>query len=203
MAICRLESGHTFVTYDGINQLIAPARVGRFVAPPAVGNLLAEFPVSSLELKALFQAFDAALGQDMRQQGLIFGRAIAIGAKLAAQADAYGRRLFLYPELPAAALSHEFEKSTLPHHTHATELHHIVVGAMIMGLLLSNREQAIIYLQPGETLRLVESVQHWPYDPADGSHLVVSYFDRSPPEQGGQIVGDISKTFTGLEVTVI
>jgi hypothetical protein len=202
MAIARLKSGRTFVTYDGINRLIAPAKVGPFAIPPEVATIVSEASRSITDGPALLHAFDIALGEDIRLQGLLFGRVTSVAAERPGPADAYGRRLSIYPEIPAEVLSREFQRSTLPHFTHATELHHVVLGAMIMGLELPNEEQAIVYVGAGETLRLVDSVQHWPYDPADGSHTVVSYFDQFPQRQDGVVIGDMPKTFTGLKVKI-
>jgi hypothetical protein len=57
-------------------------------------------------------------------------------------------------------------------------------GAIVKGMQLGDDRQAVVYVTPGEWIRLFPSVLNWPIFPFGKPAIAVSHYDRQLNEMG-------------------
>ncbi|MGH8247654.1 MAG: hypothetical protein ACREUU_14640, partial [Gammaproteobacteria bacterium] len=72
-----------------------------------------------------------------------------------------------------------------PHRLGADDRHHVYAGSIVKGLVLADGRQGMIYVSPGEWIRLRKTVVNWPIFTYDGPNIAVSYFDCMPQTEDG------------------
>ena len=163
MAVLRLEDGRTFVRREVINEIIAPAAVEAVPVPGGLDDLLARRELSPPEIAALLDAgADPGLAEECRRVGW--------PPPLA--------QVF-WPGMPAR-LEEQLASFGPPHTNPAGEIHHVLDGAVIFGVVCTDGSQAIVVVQPGDALRIYEGVEHWSTLTADHRVKTVLYLSRPP-----------------------
>ena len=66
-----------------------------------------------------------------------------------------------------------------PHTNPADEVHHVVDGAVMFGLVLGGGAQALAVIQPGDVFRLQARTEHW--SKLTSEHLVKAILYLSQP----------------------
>ena len=67
-----------------------------------------------------------------------------------------------------------------PHTNPADEIHHVVDGAVVFGLVLAGDAQALAVVQPGEALRLSRGTEHWSTLTADHRAKTILFLSQPP-----------------------
>lgn len=67
-----------------------------------------------------------------------------------------------------------------PHTNPADEIHHVLDGAVMFGLVLASGSQALVVIQPGDALRVFEGTEHWSTLTSDHRVKTILYLSRPP-----------------------
>jgi 1,2-dihydroxy-3-keto-5-methylthiopentene dioxygenase len=175
MALLRTDDGRTFVGIDAINEVIAPTKVDAVGVPAGLDALLGQPSLTPEETKVLL---------DHRDPGLEAHRVRAGWPEPLAQV--------FFPGMPPAL--EEMLASFAPPHTNPVdEIHHVVDGAVVFGLVLGGGAQALVIVQPGDALHLHAGTEHWSTLTTDRCSKTVLYLSRPP---------GYAHAYTGTEIHV-
>jgi hypothetical protein len=162
MAVVRTEDGRTFATYGAINALIAPAQVEAVPVPSGIEHLTAPESLSPEQVHELLAHADP---------GLVTGCAAAGWPAPQAQV--------LWPGMPA-----ELEEMVAgfgpPHTNPVDEIHHVVDGAVVFGIVREDGSQALVVVQPGDALTIHEGTEHWSVLTAERRVKTFLFLSRPP-----------------------
>jgi hypothetical protein len=78
----------------------------------------------------------------------------------------------------------ELSKYVTPHNAIVHDWHCVFAGVIIKGMQLEDGRQAVVYVTPGEWIRLFPTVLSWPIFPFGKPVLAVSHYDRQLNELG-------------------
>jgi ARD/ARD' family len=162
MAILRTEDGRTFARYDAINDLIAPTRIEPVPVPVGLDALLAKAELTPRETETLLSSGDAALDAERARAGWPPARA----------------QVF-FPGMPTA-LEDMLAGFGRPHTNPVDEVHHVLDGAVVFGVVCSDSSQALAVIQPGDALRIFEGTEHWSTLTTDHRVKTILYLSRPP-----------------------
>jgi hypothetical protein len=162
MAVLRTEDGRTFVRHDAINDVIAPTRIDPVPVPPGLDDLLAKAGLDPEETERLLACGDASLEAERARAG--WPPALA--------------QVF-FPDMPDA-LEEMLAGFGPPHTNPADEIHHVLDGAVVFGLVLGGGAQALAVIQPGDALRIFEGTEHWSTLTTDHRVKTLLYLSRPP-----------------------
>jgi len=162
MAVLRTEDGRTYVRHDAINELIAPTRIDPVPVPAGLDALLAKAELTPEETERLLAGGDAGLEAERARAG--WPPALA--------------QVF-FPGMPRA-LEDLLASFGPPHTNPADEIHHVVDGAVVFGLVLGGGAQALAVAQPGDALRISQGTEHWSTLTADHRVKTILYLSRAP-----------------------
>jgi 1,2-dihydroxy-3-keto-5-methylthiopentene dioxygenase len=162
MAVLRTEDGRTFVRADVINEIIAPTRIEPIGVPTGLDALLAQTALTPAETTELLAHGDGSLEAERVRAG--WPPALA--------------QVF-YPGMPAP-LEDMLAGFGPPHTNPADEIHHVVDGAVVFGVVLAGGAQALAVVQPGDALRLFEGTEHWSTLTTDHRVKTILYLSRPP-----------------------
>jgi hypothetical protein len=162
VALLRTEDGSVYARYEAINDLIAPTRVEVVGVPAGLDALLARPDLTGDESTTLLAHGDPSLEAERLRNGW--------PPPLA--------QVF-FPGMPGA--SEEMLAGFGPPHTNpADEIHHVVDGAVVFGLVLSSGNQVLLVVQPGDALRIRAGTEHWSTLTTDHRSKVILYVSRAP-----------------------
>ena len=71
-----------------------------------------------------------------------------------------------------------------PHNIHVNDWHFVFSGTIVKGMQLQGDRQAVVYVTPGEWIRLAPSVLNWPIFSFGEPVIGLSYYDREPAAEG-------------------
>jgi hypothetical protein len=194
MAILRLSTGQVYTTIEDISSRIGSTRVGTFAYPESFRSAVAKLPVpltkegvdlltSKLDPAAV--ALPAKEGLTHRRLGCIIpptgGRSEFIFAFGASEKDA----------TPAQMTPEQLSAYTTPHRVLANDWHFVMRGGIIKGLQLAGGQQAVLYVQPGEWIRLNPQVVNWPIFPVGEPTIGISFFDQEWGTFGQETHADV------------
>jgi hypothetical protein len=162
MAVLRTEDGRTWARHDAINDLIAPTRIDPVPVPSGIGDLLAKQGLTSEETERLLEGGDAVLEEERERAGWPLALA----------------QVF-FEGMPAS-LEQVLAGFGPPHTNPANEIHHVLDGAVMFGLVLASGSQALVVIQPGDALRVFEGTEHWSTLTSDHRVKTILYLSRPP-----------------------
>ena len=162
MAILRTEDGRTYVRHDAINDLIAPTRIEPVSVPPGLDVLLAKAELTPRETETLVSYRDAALDAERARAG--WPPALA--------------QVF-FPGMPEA-LEDMLAGFGPPHTNPVDEVHHVLDGAVVFGVVLPGDSQVLAVIQPGDALRIFEGTEHWSTLTTDHRVKTILHLSRPP-----------------------
>ena len=162
MAVVRTEDGRTYVCHDAINDVIAPTRIDAVAVPRGLEVLLAKAELTPEETERMVAGGDAGLDAE---------RARAGWAPALAQV--------FFPGMPRA-LEDRLAGFGSPHTNPVDEVHHVLDGAVVFGLVLDWGAQALAVIQPGDVLRIFEGTEHWSTLTTDHRVKTILYLSRPP-----------------------
>lgn len=162
MAVLRTEDGRTYVRYDAINEVIAPTRIDPVPVPPGIDEVLAKPQLSAGETARLLQAGDPGLEAERVRAGWP-----------APLAQVLSRGM-------PAALEQMLAGFAPPHTNPADEVHHVVEGAVMFGLVLDGGAQVLAVVQAGDAFRLHAGTEHWSTLTTDHRVKVILYLSQPP-----------------------
>jgi hypothetical protein len=162
MAVLRTEDGRTYVGHDAVNGVIAPTRIDPVPVPRGLDELLAKPQFTSEETARFLASGDAALEAERLRAG--WPPPVA--------------QVF-FPGMPRA-LEDMLASFGAPHTNPADEVHHVVDGAVVFGLVLDGGSQALAVVQPGDALRIFEGTEHWSTLTTDHRVKTILYLSRPP-----------------------
>jgi len=162
VAVMRTEDGRTFVGYDAINDVIAPTRIDRAPVPTGIDDLLTKPSLTNDETARVLAAGDAGLDAERIRAGW--------PPPLA--------QVF-YPGMPSAR-EQMLAGFGPPHTNPADEVHHVIDGAVMFGLVLSGGAQVLAVVQPGDAFRLRAGTEHWSTLTSDHRVKTILYLSQPP-----------------------
>ncbi len=162
MVVLRTEDGGTYIDHRAINDLIAPTRIDAVPVPPGLDTLLAKPQLTPAEIEQVLAHGDAGLEAE---------RARAGWPPPLAQA--------FFPGM-AQALEDVLAGFGPPHTNPVDEIHHVLDGAVMFGMVLGDGSQALAVIQPGDALRLFEGTEHWSTLTTDHRVKSILYLSRPP-----------------------
>jgi mannose-6-phosphate isomerase-like protein (cupin superfamily) len=162
MALLRTEDGRSFVRHDAINDLIAPTKIDPVPVPPGLDGLLAKQELTSEETETLLARGDAGLEADRARAG--WPPALA--------------QVF-FPGMPEA-LEDVLAAFGPPHTNPVDEVHHVLDGAVVFGIVLGGGAQVLAVVQPGDAIRISEGTEHWSTLTTDHRVKTILYISRPP-----------------------
>jgi hypothetical protein len=160
MVVLRTEDGRTYVGHDAINDLIAPTRVDVVGVPVGIEALLAEPALDVGQTQTLLAHGDPSLEAQRVRDG--WPEPLA--------------QIF-HPGMPPAreTMLASFGR---PHTNPADEIHHVVDGAVVFGLVLHDGAQVLLVIQPGDAFRIRAGTEHWSTLTADHRSKAILYLSR-------------------------
>jgi hypothetical protein len=175
MAVLRTEDGRTFVGRDAVNDLIAPTRLDSIGVPPGMAPLLAPPSLTPAQTDTLLAHADPSLEAERERAGWP-----------AALAQVF------YPGMPSE-LEELLAGFGPPHTNPVDEIHHVVDGAVVFGLVLDDGMQALVVVQPGDALRIHAGTEHWSTLTDDHRVKVILYLSQPP---------GYAHAYTGTEIRI-
>jgi hypothetical protein len=162
MAVLRTEDGRTFVRHDAINDLIAPTRIDPVPVPRGLDGLLAKQELTSKETETLLACGDAVLEAERARVG--WSPAVA--------------QVF-FPGM-STALEDVLAAFGPPHTNPVDEVHHVLDGAVVFGIVVGGGSQVLAVVQPGDAIRIFAGTEHWSTLTTDHRVKTILYLSRPP-----------------------
>jgi len=186
MALARTEDGRTYSTIEEINELIHPTQIGIFELPETITSLVEsiQLPLTADDAQRILDTFDSSVDKSLREEGFVHRR---VGCLTRGDKENPNDKslvgFYLQPG-PSGVMPVELLKDyATPHKLAADDRHHVYSGRIIKGLVLPDGSQAMVYVGPGEWIRLHKTTLNWPAFPFDGRNIAISYFDAPPPTE--------------------
>jgi len=183
MALLRLSDGRVYTTLEDISRHIGSTRVGSFEYPEPFRKKVASLtlPLTEEGANYIFENLDSKVVSLLRIEGLVHR---TIGCVIPPTKEG-GGFVFAFgasgkdtsPQKKTAA---EVKAYLTPHAVQVTDWHLCMSGAFVKGLQLEGDLQGVLYVQPGEWIRLNASVKNWPVFPLGQATVGVSFFDKQP-----------------------
>lgn len=183
MALLRLSNGRVYTTRDDIAGRIGSTRIGSFTYPDAFRNEVAKLPLPLTEegVNYIIGQLDPKAVKLPNDEGLTFR---TIGCVI--PPDKEGEEfVFAFGHTakdtsPEKKTPKELKAYLTPHAVQVTDWHFCMSGAFVKGLQLDGDLQGVLYVQPGEWIRLNANVKNWPVFPYGQATIGVSFFDKQP-----------------------
>ena len=191
MAIARLSTGEVYANYSHINELVKPVKVGRFSLPEDVKekiNVLSK-PLTREGADFILNNLDPNTETMMKNAGFSFSFR-RVGCYVPPETRG-GKCSFsiLQDDMEEAATAEMTEADLgvylTPHNVHVNDWHFTFSGTIVKGLQLAGDLQAVVYVTPGEWIRLAPTALNWPIFAFGAPVIGVSYYDREPNAEGG------------------
>lgn len=162
MALLLLEDGRRFVEPAAINRELAPVRIDRVPVPAGVDDVLARPDIDDAGREALLAHRDPDLDRELAEAGwpppLVQAFWPGMPDDLEATLASYGP----------------------PHTNPVDEVHHVVDGAVVFGVVRPDNSQALVVVQPGDALRVFAGVEHWSTLTDDHRVKAILYLSQPP-----------------------
>ena len=191
MAIARLSTGEVYAKYSDINELVSPVQVGGFSLPESF-----EQKVNSLSMPLTREGADYILTNldpnaetMMNNAGFSFSFR-RVGCYVPPETRGGKCSFTILQENMEEVATAEMTEADLgvyltPHNVHVNDWHFTFSGAIVKGLQLEGDLQAVVYVTPGEWIRLAPTALNWPIFAFGAPVIGVSYYDREPNAEGG------------------
>ncbi len=187
MALLRLSDGNVYTTHEDIGPHIGSVRIGTFDYPQTVREKVAKLAVPLTEDGAnyILDNLDAVAVKNVTNAGLIYR---TIGCVIPPRTSG-GEFVFAFgvtakDTSPQQKTPAEMKAYLTPHAVQVTDWHFCMSGAFVKGLQLEGSLQGLLYVQPGEWIRLNANVKNWPVFPSGQPTIGVSFFDKKPGSFG-------------------
>jgi mannose-6-phosphate isomerase-like protein (cupin superfamily) len=162
MAVLRTEGGLVYTRYEAINDLIGPTTVAPVAVPTGIDRLIEPESLSSDAVRELL---------DHADPGLDAARTAAGWPPPLAQVLWAGMPEELHDVVAGFAA---------PHTNPVDEVHHVVDGAVVFGVVDGDGAQFLVVVQPGDALTIHEGTEHWSVLTADRRVKTFLYLSRPP-----------------------
>ena len=191
MAIARLSTGEVYTDYSDINKIVNPVQVGRFSlseeVKQGVSNL--NMPITKDGADYIFANFDPDAENLMKNEGFDF--AIRKLGCYIPPVTRGGENVHFQGLMKAAGeiATDEMKEADLtayltPHNIHVNDWHFTFSGTIVKGIQLEGDKQAVVYVTPGEWIRLAPTVLNWPIFAFGVPVMAISYYDREVNKEG-------------------
>lgn len=191
MAIARLSTGEVFGSYSDINEVTAPVQVGRFSLPESTKEKIGELtmPLTQEGGDYILSMLDPNAETLMKHEGFSFDYR-RVGCYVPPSTRGGSCSFTMVNEGQAEAATAEMTEKDLvayltPHNVQVHDWHFTFSGAIVKGIRMEGDLQAVVYVTPGEWIRLAPSVLNWPVFAFGAPVIGVSYYDRVPNAEGG------------------
>jgi hypothetical protein len=196
MALLRLSNERIYTKISDVNELVAPLRIGTFDLPASVRATVAGFklPISKDDAMTVLSLLDPKVVERVTKEGFKFRR---VGNVVPSASQPGHFAVMARDEAspgnvpPTARTPKEIADYLIPHYVQVNDWHFVFAGAIVKGVQLGEGLQGVVYVQPGEWIRLNPTILNWPIFPHGEASVVVSYFDRS--FAGGPFKMDLHK----------
>ena len=190
MAIARLSTGEVFAHYSDINEITKPLQVGKFSLPASARQKIAglQKPLTSQGAECILDVLDPNADSIMQREGFEF-QYRRVGCYVPPETRG-GQCSFTTLEEGSVDVNvetmseDELAAYLMPHNVHAHDWHFTFSGTIIKGIQLDDDLQAVVYVTPGEWIRLSPAVLNWPIFAFGTPVIGLSYFDRMPGADG-------------------
>ena len=190
MAIARLSTGEVFTHYSDINELVKPLQVGRFSFPLEVEqkiNALTK-PLTKEGVDYILDAVHSDAESVLEDAGFEF-KSRRVGCYVPPETRggecSFTRTREGQTEVDTVTMTEDDLTGYLtPHNVHVNDWHFTCSGAIVKGIQLEADLQAVVYVSPGEWIRLAPSVLNWPIFAFGTPVIGLSYYDRAPNADG-------------------
>ncbi|WP_434694913.1 hypothetical protein J3P89_16275 [Pseudomonas sp. Z1-14] len=180
MAILRMFNGDVYADIDSINRIIGPMEIGQFNVDSAFLREVRSWssPIRQDQAERVLKSLDADTEAALVGGGFDHRR---VGNLVANDNGGFSmcvRFLGGDADAPVAELSKETIQNYLtPHHLLVNNIHFLFAGLIAKGLQLKNGQQCVVYLSPGEYMRLNHEVFNWPIFSQGAGTVAVSCYD--------------------------
>jgi hypothetical protein len=190
MAIARLSTGEVYGEYDDINELVSPVQVGRFEVNEdtkrKVRNM--QTPLKGGDAEFILRSLGADVDEQMRSNGFEYA-VRRVGCYVPPKERGGECSFSLVMEGSQDVKVDELRESDLsayvtPHHAMVNDWHCVFSGTIVKGIQMEGDRQAVVYVTPGEWIRLAPSVLNWPIFAFGAPVIAVSHYDRELNERG-------------------
>lgn len=190
MAIARLSTGEVFTHYSDINELVKPLQVGRFSFPLEVEqkiNALTK-PLTKEGVDYILDAVHSDAESVLEDAGFEF-KSRRVGCYVPPETRggecSFTRTREGQAEVDTVTMTeNDLTGYLTPHNVHVNDWHFTCSGAIVKGIQLEADLQAVVYVSPGEWIRLAPSVLNWPIFAFGTPVIGLSYYDRAPNADG-------------------
>lgn len=180
MALLRLSNGTVYTTHEDIAPLIGAMTIGYFDYPEDAKRKIAKIalPPTEEEERLIFDSVDPKALKALETEGIRHRR---LGVIAAPKNDGAGFFLAFGPSIKEAHISDKADMSKLRVHANSVnECHFVMSGAITKGIELGDGLQGVLYLLPGEWMRLNDKCVVWSIVSYGEPTVGVSYFDQPP-----------------------
>jgi len=181
MALLRLSTGHVYTTLDDISKRIGSVRIGKFDYPESFRSAVArlQVPLTDEGITLLTNNLDVNAVALPKREGLTFRRlGCIIPPTKTNQQFVFSFGKTQDDSKPTQMSEEQLAAYAAPHCVLANDWHFTMRGGIIKGLQLENAMQGVLYVQPGEWIRLNPKVINWPIFPVGEPSIGVSFFDK-------------------------
>jgi hypothetical protein len=194
MALLRLSTGQVYTTIRDISSRIGTTRIGVFDYPESFRRTVAQLqvPLTDEGAEVLTRNLDPKAVAWATGEGLTFRR---LGCIIPPSGSA---KEFVFAfgkagsdSAPTQMSEAQLSAYTTPHRVLANDWHFVMRGGIIKGLQLDGGLQAVLYVQPGEWIRLNPKVVNWPVFPVGEPSIGISFFDREWGTFGQETHSDV------------
>ena len=165
MALLRLSNGDLYADNASINRLVAPLEIGRFNIDQAFLDEVQAMkgPINQKEAMRILKSLDQETEAKLEAGKFVHRR---VGNLIAKPDGGYSMCLRFEggsDETPVAEFSKETMQNYLtPHYLRVNNWHFLYAGTIVKGLQLTPELQGMVYIFPGEWMRLDPNVLNWP-----------------------------------------
>ncbi|AQS83862.1 hypothetical protein A0U92_02690 [Acetobacter aceti] len=190
MALLRLENGEIFTDISKINELVTPMEIGAFNVP-ADFLAFANDPTTKFNRQFANRLYnDVATGVErlLARHNFTF-QARRIGIYVPPVKPGDSRQFITLFDSdaevePTSLRDEDFKAYMTPHRFPVLDFHFCFAGTMAKGLKLQNGTEAVIYIFPGEWMRVRPTVLNWPIFQSGSPVVGLSYFAEKENEHG-------------------
>lgn len=190
MAIARISTGEVYADYSDINKIVGPVQVGRFSLSEEVGQKISNLsmPLTKEGADYIFANFDPDAENIMKNEGFDFAirklgcyaPPVTRGGNCSFSRLDEGSGEIVTDEMNEAGLT----AYLTPHNIHVNDWHFTLSGTIVKGIQLKGDKQAVVYVTPGEWIRLAPTVLNWPIFAFGVPVIGISYYDREVNSEG-------------------
>lgn len=191
MAIARFSTGEVYASYSDINRLVAPVQVGRFSFPESLEQKVNELmmPLTREGADLIFDNLDPNAETMMKKAGFDFSYR-RVGCYVPPKTRGGECSFTLLQDDREEGVTAKMTEADLgayltPHNVHVNDWHFTYSGTIVKGLQLERDRQAVVYVTPGEWIRLASTALNWPIFAFGTPVIGLSYYDLEPNGEGG------------------